>query len=446
MVEMEVVLAVCLDRPVREQASEEFGSFQHMASVTNNEAVNAATDQVCCINAATVGEEDAVHRHELQLKVEQPERVIRAPQETVSMPSRVAAALGLKRKRLLNDPIRNIETLLAMGVAQNLLMAAAVLQVFSPTFEFEPQDGSSRGSALVAKHALIRRAPKPIKPAGEEAYDKAEQKGKMLMCWMENPLLAGDLATSKWTKWEQLAEWGWTGPGGGSNPIGGNYGGEHDTLIADLLGDRNPREQDLSIAKTVRLYHKKEHAAETIDGVTYNYPPTDATYENNMYPKQGVIVADFNYGPKYQIDNEATPKRKDWNKATDRGPKLSQLSDVWWLIWDKITANDATLRKGLRYIVQHNVVNPDSHAILAKVLIDQKQISTGLAPGGTGVIVKREDEGFAALLGMNNVWGVPFLLIQRSGELGRKRIKQITVWSENTPNLIIELENIPDEE
>ncbi|KAF7188828.1 hypothetical protein HII31_09751 [Pseudocercospora fuligena] len=363
----------------------------------------------------------------------------------------IASAILLLIISLSYEHLGNTERLHARSLWQHV-PAQSEKSLLAPSIIEDELINGSRSAALAARNALIRRAPKPIKAASQEAYEKAEQKGKTLMCWMENPSLAGDLATSKWTKWEQIAEWGWVGPGGSSNPIGGNYGGERDSLIADLLGGRSSRDQDLSIAKTVRLYHKKEHAAQTIGDVTYNYPPTDATYENNFYPQQGVIVGDFNYGPKYQIAIEATSKGKEWNKATDRGPDLGQLSDVWALTWLKLTGDDSALRKGLRYVVQHNVVNPDSNAILAKVLIDQKSIATGLAPGGAGVVVKREDEGFAALLGMNNVWGVPFMLIQRSGDLGRKRIKQITTWNEHTeatyyqPNLIIELEDIPDEE
>lgn len=58
-------------------------------------------------------------------------------------------------------------------------------------------------------------------------------------------------------------------------------------------------------------------------------------------------------------------------------------------------------------------------------------------------------EGFEAILGTNNIWGVPYMLIQRSGAeaLGRKRVKGLVIWNEHPdrpfyqPNVIIELEN-----
>lgn len=56
-------------------------------------------------------------------------------------------------------------------------------------------------------------------------------------------------------------------------------------------------------------------------------------------------------------------------------------------------------------------------------------------------------EGFYPILGINNIWGVPYLLVQHHGddELGRKEVKKITVFTELVtpllyqPNAIVEL-------
>lgn len=56
-------------------------------------------------------------------------------------------------------------------------------------------------------------------------------------------------------------------------------------------------------------------------------------------------------------------------------------------------------------------------------------------------------EGFAPILGINSIWGVPFFLIQHHGddELGRLEVKKITVWRESMlptfyqPNAYVEI-------
>ncbi|KXT17511.1 hypothetical protein AC579_3205 [Pseudocercospora musae] len=296
----------------------------------------------------------------------------------------------------------------------------------------------SWGHDFTSKDVVLKRAPTTVQPASAEVYKKAEQKGNELICWMEDPLLAGDLATSKWTRWEQLKEWGWNGFNGG-NPITTNWGGEDDPKIAGLVGGESIYDQERG--KQIRLYHSEEHAPETINGATYKYPKTDAHLENNVYPEHGLILASFVFSPEYQIK---TGGIKNWNQATDRTPRLQYLSDIWWLIWQKLTTEGAQ-RKGLRYVVQHSVVNPDTVAVLTSVMQKHTKLSNGKAPPGNGVVIKRDMDGFAALLGTPSVSGVPFMLIQRQGELGKRRIKQITGWSEDPngpyqPHLLIELE------
>lgn len=85
---------------------------------------------------------------------------------------------------------------------------------------------------------------------------------------MESPSQAGDLATSKWTKFEQLEDWGWSGFGGQpiSKAITINYGGERDVGIRSLVGSQTPN------GKTVRLEHKKTRESVTEGGKTFDYP------------------------------------------------------------------------------------------------------------------------------------------------------------------------------
>lgn len=159
-----------------------------------------------------------------------------------------------------------------------------------------------------------------------------------------------------------------------------------------------------------------------------------------MYPEHGLILASYVWSPEYKISKGIA----GWNPATDRPPRLGHLSDVWWLMWQKLTTEGAQ-RKGLRYVVQHGVVNEITQAVLTSVMQKHTKLINGKAPPGKGVVIKRDMDGFAALLGTPSVSAVPFMLVQRQGELGKRRIKQITVWDEDPngpyqPHMLIELE------
>lgn len=149
-----------------------------------------------------------------------------------------------------------------------------------------------------------------------------------------------------------------------------------------------------------------------------------------------------------------TSKGMNWDPNSDRMPELNQLSDVWWLLWNKICEDEGVSPRNLRHVIRHSIVNDVTQKVLARVLRkhwpNEDAPSAGRAPGWPGKVITKDMEGFAALLGTNNVWGVPFLLIQHNGDLGKKQIKSITAWDEYPQdafyqfNLAIELEDVDD--
>lgn len=132
-----------------------------------------------------------------------------------------------------------------------------------------PFDSSilTRAPHLIRRGQSSRLPPQVVRPATDAVYYRAQVKGHTLMCWMQNPALAGDQAISPWNRFEQLAEWGWTGPQG-SNPIRINYSEERDPAMRRLVGSR-PR-----TGMVGQVEHKTTpaHAPVTLDGITYQYP------------------------------------------------------------------------------------------------------------------------------------------------------------------------------
>ncbi|KAI4288969.1 MAG: hypothetical protein L6R35_001766 [Caloplaca aegaea] len=90
-------------------------------------------------------------------------------------------------------------------------------------------------------------------------------------------------------------------------------------------------------------------------------------------------------------------------------------STVTALIWEDTCKNvDKTDPKSLQYIFQDNIVNPETKVFIDKV--------------GMGKTFKPGQEGFFALLGSVNGKGTAYLLLQHSGIIGKKTIKQIVTY------------------
>lgn len=143
---------------------------------------------------------------------------------------------------------------------------------------------------------------------------------------------------------------------------------------------------------------------------------------------------------------------KTWDHETMRKPALERNSDVMWLMWSQICETTNNDRTNIRYIARQNINNQLTQRILARVLQmhwpDDPEIAAGRAPMAPGKKIGKTNDGFAALLGTQNLWSTPYFLIQHSGVLGKKEVKSIIAYNP-TPrdsfyqvNLILEIGDV----
>lgn len=190
------------------------------------------------------------------------------------------------------------------------------------------------------------RAPgfKPTPSAPDDAWEKATKKGQLLRCYMKDPSSAGDLGRGKWNDYNSLQEWGWR------ETTTQQIGGERDPGLKQIVA-LDPDDWS-NQNKIVKFEHVNQHPDQVVTGsdggrVTVSHPvslrsvlglenwpaniflqPTGATYENTIYPGNGVIIAESNWNPKFNIDEGSTSKGDDWDPSTMRQPDLFQMSDV----------------------------------------------------------------------------------------------------------------------
>lgn len=171
-----------------------------------------------------------------------------------------------------------------------------------------PFDSSilTRAPHLIRRGQSSRLPPQVVRPATDAVYYRAQVKGHTLMCWMQNPALAGDQAISPWNRFEQLAEWGWTGPQG-SNPIRINYSEERDPAMRRLVGSR-PR-----TGMVGQVEHKTTpaHAPVTLDGRTYQYPVSAQPHLFRVHTQASDFFVVGNYGgiPKHLLPQRRSHSR-----------------------------------------------------------------------------------------------------------------------------------------
>lgn len=171
-----------------------------------------------------------------------------------------------------------------------------------------PFDSSilTRAPHLIRRGQSSRLPLQVVRPATDAVYYRAQVKGRTLMCWMQNPALAGDQAISPWNRFEQLAEWGWTGPQG-SNPIRINYSEERDPAMRRLVS--SPR-----TGMVGQVEHKTTpaHAPVTLDGITYQYPVSAQPPSPQVYTHTHLIF--FVVGNYGGIPKHLLPQRRSHSR------------------------------------------------------------------------------------------------------------------------------------
>lgn len=284
-----------------------------------------------------------------------------------------------------------------------LALAIVALQlIVGRSFRHTVGIPGSRSSQRASASARQKRA---INPVSDTQFRTATEKGERFICWMADPTQAGSKATTRWKNPTSIGEWGW-------------QLGEHTTVSAEwqpgmlkelLSGSRGG----------ARWGYRHNFGHVPIGDMTY--PPTGASYSNVYWPDKGVIVANSNYGPVYNIMTKKTPLQKaghTWDPSTMAPPQLAQLSDFWWLLWQAACQNDAARISGIRNIVRRNVENQATLDLLGHVLKLNRMSEDGTAPEWPKkVVVDSKTDGFAALLSTPNVYAACWFVIQHGTEL-----------------------------
>ncbi|EME45682.1 hypothetical protein DOTSEDRAFT_71397, partial [Dothistroma septosporum NZE10] len=121
--------------------------------------------------------------------------------------------------------------------------------------------------------------------ASDGEYVAAKERGEVLLCWLEHPdEVPPHTAISPWDSYDELKEWGWEDKSQRHN------GGEGDPGLKQIF-DGSELDVWTNEDTKVVMEHTGEHPAE--HGISY--PPTGAKYENYMYPRHGLLVAEYNY-------------------------------------------------------------------------------------------------------------------------------------------------------
>ncbi|KAL8657068.1 MAG: hypothetical protein Q9226_002289 [Calogaya cf. arnoldii] len=126
-------------------------------------------------------------------------------------------------------------------------------------------------------------------------------------------------------------------------------------------------------------------------------------------------------------DEETAPAEGSKDKLEELG--IDTCTPFWQpMIWEDTCKNvDETDPKSLKYIFQDNIVNKATPGFIDNVGIK------AFKPG---------EEGFFALLGSENGKGAAYLLIQHSGILDKKTIKEIVTYKsgDGSYQMYLELE------
>ena len=143
-------------------------------------------------------------------------------------------------------------------------------------------------------------------------------------------------------------------------------------------------------------------------------------YNNVFWPKIGIIFANDNHNPESRI-NAGEASIEPWKD--DKGKplpivKLKQWSDIQFLTWQSLTSIKE--RQELKWVFRRNIINLMTVKMISDVLEKNNVGTPGTfqgtkitqAPQWPGVKLESGDEGFDALVGSPNSYGVCWMLIQ----------------------------------
>ena len=263
-------------------------------------------------------------------------------------------------------------------------------------------------------------------PWDKSLYKQSANKGKILLCYLDNPASAKSKAGTQWTEYSQLSQWGWTFERyiGGWNHIRASVStlqssstmSQLQTLIREKMGDSEFARE--SLENGINMIWGQFDEVE-VDGVIY--PATNAEYNNVYWPENGIIFANNNHGPEARI-KEGAASENPWKDNKGKPlpiVELKQWSDVSFLTWKSLTTQSQ--RAKLKWVFRRVITNAMTLEIISDVMSKrgfegrQDEVEGGKAtkaPLWPGLLVKAGEEGFDALVGSPNSLGLCWMLIQ----------------------------------
>ncbi|KAK3081487.1 hypothetical protein LTS18_006241 [Coniosporium uncinatum] len=312
------------------------------------------------------------------------------------------------------------------------------------------------------RHHLIKRA---------LTWETAKRDGADLMCLMdmskadaEAKLQALDPkyhASSPFKDFSDLRRWGWTeerdSTGEAQRPL---------TYITSCMRamrfSTNLYEDVDHIAWEHTQKWAKSDASDPADPAQRTESATGSMYNAYHNPAQHVIYGYNALSPRFATRHFGHPE--------DSIPDLNQWSDVTFISWQASCyrkTSDPYCASKLQYLLRLYIVNDDTTEIMKMAVKTAFGINWHKDPKlpawtENPPVFRRDSEGaelaaFQALLGTPNTKCICWMLIQRKTELGRKRIKQVTVFKQDGepmvpddfgiwPYQLVELEDVPEVE
>ncbi|KAK5122394.1 hypothetical protein LTR85_003978 [Meristemomyces frigidus] len=294
---------------------------------------------------------------------------------------------------------------------------------------------------------------------GEDDFNEYVCKGEILVQYMSmteqevtadlirrGKLPAGGSSQSQYTQLANLQTNGWRRNPGNPNINAEELNFEGYLSLAAVLGS-------LGLSTSVAPSGDNElvsweHAADAVINGK-QYWATQADYTNVYNPRQGAIIANFNYGPLIQIQRNGLAEEHPDITA----PPLKQWSDVVFLEYQSECQAQGQPIDRLQYFFRYQTQDPRTEYVVDACLDPAQdrpdEYDEAPAFGSRRVYTMDTEEG-KALLASPNGSGVAWFLIQHRQQLGHKRVRSVSVFREDVregvpyagPTLLFEIEDV----
>ncbi|KAK4620361.1 uncharacterized protein CLAFUR5_10729 [Fulvia fulva] len=155
----------------------------------------------------------------------------------------------------------------------------------------------------------------------------------------------------------------------------------------------------------------------------HDHPASEASYQNLFSLADGVLVADFNYSPDYQIK---------LNELDVTAPALTQWSDIVFLDWQELhhqAGSSEEQKRKIQHFLRIKIRNEET--VSTARAARNGGVRTGgqeRPPGYPGWEWKIHEEAAEAIMGTANGAGTAYFLVQHKAYFGLKGLDSIRAF------------------